>query len=341
MSVDTIVWDSGMVRIIDQCRLPEKLIYLEIDKLEDLAIAIETLQIRGAPAIGIAGAMGIVLGLQNYSAKDYEEFHQEAKKVIERLKHTRPTAINLFWALERMYKIIKDNKENLISIDKIKELLLLEALEICEEDKKLCRSIGHYGSALLEDNDIVLTHCNAGGLATSGYGTALAIIYYATEQGKKIKVYADETRPLWQGARLTTWELMQNNIDVTLISDNMAAWVMKEGRINKIIVGADRIASNGDSANKIGTYGLALLAKAHNIPFYIAAPFSTLDLSLKNGSEIPIEERNSREIWCPRGLQIAPENVKVYNPAFDVTPAELITAIITDKGIMYPPYDFS
>jgi len=244
--------------------------------------------------------------------------------------------VNLFWALDRMKAVAEANREQ--ALPRIKELLLEEALHVIEENKQECRNIGRNGAELIKDGDTILTHCNAGGLATADYGTALALIFTAQEEGKRIKVYADETRPLLQGARLTTWELLQAGIDTTLICDNMAAQVMKEGRVNLVLVGADRIAANGDTANKIGTYGLAVLAEAHNIPFYVAAPTSTFDLSLDDGSQIPIEEREAEEITCGFGKRIAPEGVKVYCPAFDVTPARLITAIVTERGVSRPPY---
>ncbi|CAI8021334.1 Methylthioribose-1-phosphate isomerase [Geodia barretti] len=306
--------------MIDQTLLPNEFKYIYCDDLPSTWEAIKSLRVRGAPAIGIAGALGAVLGIWNSAAKTYEAFAAE-------LKSARPTAVNLFWALDRISRTAEENK-----------VLLAEALEIIAEDKAMCRAIGQHGMALLNENDTILTHCNAGGLATSDYGTALAVMFSAHKAGKQIQVYADETRPLLQGARLTTWELMQAGIDVTLICDNMAAQVMKEGKIQCVIVGADRIAANGDTANKIGTYNVAILAEAHGIPFYVAAPTSTLDFALETGAEIPIEQRAAEEVTKGFGKLTAPEGVKVYSPAFDVTPAALVTAIITEKGIARAPY---
>ncbi|CAI8021332.1 Methylthioribose-1-phosphate isomerase [Geodia barretti] len=316
MAVSTIEWADGRIRMIDQTLLPNEFKYIYCDDLPSTWEAIKSLRVRGAPAIGIAGALGAVLGIWNSAAKTYEAFAAE-------LKSARPTAVNLFWALDRISRT---------------EVLLAEALEIIAEDKAMCRAIGQHGMALLNENDTILTHCNAGGLATSDYGTALAVMFSAHKAGKQIQVYADETRPLLQGARLTTWELMQAGIDVTLICDNMAAQVMKEGKIQCVIVGADRIAANGDTANKIGTYNVAILAEAHGIPFYVAAPTSTLDFALETGAEIPIEQRAAEEVTKGFGKLTAPEGVKVYSPAFDVTPAALVTAIITEKGIARAPY---
>lgn len=325
MIIETIKWEHNCLRLIDQTKLPEELVYLECSTPEMVAEAIKRLSVRGAPAIGIAAAYGVVLGVKNVEG------------TIELLAKTRPTAVNLFWALERMRRCVQAYKGN----RELKEVLLEEAIQIHQDDQEKCKKIGEYGSRLIKDGDTILTHCNAGALATGGMGTALALIYVAHEQGKGIKVFTDETRPLLQGARLTAWELMQAGIDVTLICDNMAAQVMKEGKINLIIVGADRIAANGDVANKIGTYSVAVLAKEHRIPFYVAAPTSTLDITLKDGSLIPIEERAEFEITCGFGKKTAPEGVKIYNPAFDVTPNHLIKAIITEKGIAYPPFDYS
>lgn len=339
MPIATIEWDKGKVKMIDQTKLPEELVYIHCSEVEGVWEAIKSLRVRGAPALGIAAALGTVVGIQNSPAADYSDFRKELEKVTDYLATARPTAVNLFWALERMKATAEANRGK--DISRIKEILLEEALNIIEENKQECRDMGKNGAELIKDGDTILTHCNAGGLATADYGTALALIFTAREQGKRVKVYADETRPLLQGARLTTWELMQAGIDTTLICDNMAAQVMKEGRINLVLVGADRIAANGDTANKIGTYGLAVLAEAHNIPFYVAAPTSTFDLSLNSGDKIPIEERGAEEITCGFGRRTAPEGVKVYCPAFDVTPARLITAIVTEKGIARPPYENS
>ena len=336
MPIATIEWADGKVRLIDQTLLPIELKYIECRTVEQIWEAIKVLRVRGAPAIGIAAALGTVLGVWHSSATEYETFRKELDQVVDYLATSRPTAVNLFWALERMRTVAGAHKH--LPVLDLKERLLQEAIEILQEDQAMCRSIGQHGSALVSDGMGILTHCNAGGLATADYGTALALMFAAHEQGKQIHVFADETRPLLQGARLTTWELMQADIDVTLICDNMAAQVMREGRIQCVIVGADRIAANGDTANKIGTYGVAILAKYHQIPFYVAIPTSTLDMSLTSGDQIPIEQRSDREVTTPRGVQIAPDGVQVYNPAFDVTPANLVTAIVTEKGIVYPPF---
>ncbi|MDP6111229.1 MAG: S-methyl-5-thioribose-1-phosphate isomerase [Planctomycetota bacterium] len=336
----TIEWVGGIdghVRMIDQTKLPIELVYIGCKSIEEVWDAIKQLKVRGAPAIGIAAGMGVVVGIQNSTAEDFETFEKELHQASDYLATSRPTAVNLFWALERMKGVAAASPESPIA--KIKERLLREAIEILEEDKKLCRRIGEAGAALLTDGQGVLTHCNAGGLATGEYGTALAVIFMAHEQGKNLKVYADETRPLLQGARLTSWELMQAGIDCTLICDSAAAEVMKEGRVQAVVVGADRIAANGDAANKIGTYMLSILAKEHDIPFYVAAPHSTFDLDLASGDDIPIEERASEEITEGFGRRTAPEGVKTYSPAFDVTPAKYIKAIITDRGVLYPPFD--
>lgn len=336
MEVKAIEWRNGKVIIIDQTKLPLEEIYLEISDYRELADAIKQLKIRGAPAIGIAAAFGVVLGANGIQATDSAEYREQLNKIIDELAATRPTAINLFWALDRMRKML--NSDYSLPEREIKRTLLAEAIQILEEDQQTCQLIGNHGATLLKDGDTVLTHCNAGALATGGIGTALGVIFTAVEQGKKIKVYADETRPLLQGARLTTWELMKAGIEVTLICDNMAAWVMQQRLINCVMVGADRIAANGDAANKIGTYNLAVLAKHHKIPFYVVAPTSTFDLSLKSGKEIPIEQRDREEVTRGFGRQTALDDVSVYNPAFDVTPNELITAIVSEKGIFYPPY---
>ena len=337
MSIPTIEWVDGRVRLIDQTRLPNEFKQIYCEDVNSIWEAIQSLRVRGAPAIGIAGALGAVLGIWNSEATNYADFAAELKRVTDYLATSRPTAVNLFWALNRIKETAA--KHSHLPIAELKQVLLEEALQIIEEDRAMCRAIGRHGLNLIRNDDTILTHCNAGGLATSDYGTALAIMFTAHEAGKNIRVYADETRPLLQGARLTTWELMQAGIDVTLICDNMAAQVMKEGKVQSVIVGADRIAANGDTANKIGTYSVAILAKEHEIPFYVAAPTSTLDFSLATGELIPIEQRGAEEITEGFGKRTAPEGVKVYNPAFDVTPARLITAIITEKGIARPPYD--
>jgi len=338
MVVESLIWKDGTVLIIDQTKLPVEESYLTISDYRELASAIKQLKIRGAPAIGIAGAFGVCLGANEIGTADAAEFGKQLEIIITEFAATRPTAINLFWALNRMRKIIASNSG--IKTDAMRQKLLEEAFRIRDEDRETCRLIGDHGARLLKDGDTVLTHCNAGALATGGIGTALGVIFTAAKQGKKIKVYADETRPLLQGARLTTWELMKAGIDVTLICDNMAAWVMQQGAIDCVMVGADRIASNGDAANKIGTYSLAVLAHYHHIPFYVVAPTSTFDLMLKSGEEIPIEERSSKEVTEGFGRRTAPIAVSVYNPAFDVTPHKLISAIISENGVSYPPYGF-
>ncbi len=329
----------GKVRFIDQTLLPLQIEYIETDSSVVIWKAIKNLQVRGAPAMGIAAAMGVAAALQFLDANDSEQIAKEVKNIADYLATSRPTAVNLFWALDRMRNIADRNK--LSAPDTLKKILVEEAVKIHREDVAMCRAIGEHGVTLLHDNISVLTHCNAGSLATSIYGTALAPIYVAHERGMKIKVFADETRPLLQGARLTAWELTRVGIPVTLICDSVAAQVMREGRVDMVMVGADRIASNGDTANKIGTYGLAVLAKAHGIPFYVLAPGSTLDRSLPNGTFIPIEERDASEVTEGFGKRTGPEGVSVYSPAFDVTPHNLITAIITERGVHRPPFVFS
>ena len=332
----TIEWKNNKVRIIDQTKLPAKLVYLNLSNLRQLWWAIRKLKVRGAPAIGIAASLGVVLGMRNSKAKTFAQFKKDLKAVNGYLRKARPTAVNLFWALERMEKNAFAHSQQSVSF--LKQFLLKEAQKIIQEDKAICRRMAHLGAKLVKNGDVILTHCNAGALATADYGTALGVIYEAKKQGKRIKVYADETRPVLQGARLTTWELMQHKIDVTLICDSMAADLMAKGKIDKIFVGADRIAANGDAANKIGTYNLAVLAKYHRIPFYVVAPSSSFDLRLKSGKDIPIEQRSSQEVREIFGKQIAPKKVKVYNPAFDVTPNQLISAIVTEQGIFRKPY---
>ena len=338
MPLPTIEWEgdiNGRIKLIDQTLLPLELKYVYCEDIKSIWHAIKTLMIRGAPAIGIAGAMGIVLGIKNINTSDINTFLNELKRVKDYLGSSRPTAVNLFWGLARMERVASENKNK--PVKEIKDILLKEAIKIQNEDKEICRKIGENGVALIKDGNGVLTHCNAGGLATADYGTALAVMFKAKEQGKRFKVFSDETRPLLQGARLTAWELIHAGIDVTLICDNMAAHVMKLGKIQCVIVGADRIAANGDTANKIGTYGVSILAKEHGIPFYVAAPVSTFDLNIKSGNEIPIEERSPEEVTSGFGKRTAPEGVKVFNPAFDVTPAKNITAIITEKGVINNP----
>lgn len=333
----SVRWDKDKVILLDQTKLPTETIFLEIDTIKGIWNAIKRLEVRGAPAIGIAGAFGLYLGIRNSDAKDYQSFLEEFQSHSAYLATSRPTAVNLFWALERMEQILTDNSHK--NIAEIKDVLLAEAQAILAEDELTCRKIGEHGLTLLKDGMTILTHCNAGSYATARYGTALAPIYLAQEKGWQIKVFADETRPLLQGSRLTVHELMMNGIDVTLITDSMAAYVMQKGLIDAVIVGADRVAANGDAANKIGTYGLAILAKEHGIPFYIACPTSTIDLKTAIGAEIIIEERDAAEIIQGFGKITAPPNVKVFNPAFDVTPNRYITAFITEKGIVLPPFN--
>jgi methylthioribose-1-phosphate isomerase len=334
----TIQWigdTNGFIRIIDQTLLPGRLEYRDCHSAEEVWEAIRQLRVRGAPAIGIAGAMGVVVGMKGYAGEERELYLNLLQEVCEYLASSRPTAVNLFWAIDRMRNVALKLAEQKTPAE-IHEALLCQALAIEEEDRRMCRAIGLHGASLIADHSGVLTHCNAGGLATADYGTALAVLFAAHEQGKHLHVFADETRPLLQGARLTAWELLQRGVDVTLICDSMAAQVMKEGRIHAVIVGADRIAANGDTANKIGTYAVALLAKAHGIPFYVAAPSSTFDLSLASGDAIPIEQRDPAEVTHGFGKQTAPDGVRVYNPAFDVTPHPLIAAIVTERGIIRP-----
>lgn len=337
--LNTISWigdaPTGFVRMIDQTLLPTQLNYRDCRSAEEMWEAIKSLRVRGAPAIGIAAAMGVVLGMQRFSDRARGAYWNRLREVSAYLRTSRPTAVNLYWATDRMERKVQGRTEDRPPAE-LTRLLLEEALAIEAEDRAICRAIGQVGAGLINDNQGVLTHCNAGGLATADYGTALAVLFTAAEQGRRFQVFADETRPLLQGARLTSWELQQRGIDVTLICDNMAAQVMKEGKIQVVVVGADRIAANGDTANKVGTYGVALLAQAHGIPFYVAAPSSTFDLSIPSGEHIPIEQRDPREITHGFGKQTAPDGVKVYNPAFDVTPARLISGIITEKGLIRP-----
>ena len=330
--IKTIEWKDGKVRMIDQLMLPGQEVYREFTTADEVARAIETMVIRGAPAIGVAAAMGIAVGMQTVDTDVEERFGE----ICARMARTRPTAVNLFWAIERM-------KQKFVSLrslppEKIRTELVLEAQKICVEDIESNRRMGQFGKDVVPDEATILTHCNAGALATAGYGTALGVVRAAVEAGKSVHVFADETRPYLQGARLTAWELHKDGIPVTLITDNMAGYFMHKKNVDLVIVGADRIAANGDAANKIGTYSVAVLAKTNNIPFYVAAPFSTIDLSLSTGEQIPIEERSEKEVVEIAGKRLAPEGIAVRHPAFDVTPHELITAIITDRGIARPPY---
>ena len=333
--VPTVEWHDGAVRLLDQSRLPETVAFLDCRDVESVAVAIRELKVRGAPAIGVTAAMGVALGAQSISATEYAPFAKELLTLCDRLAATRPTAVNLFWAIERMKQTLASLRSEPIAA--IKAALFKESQVILEEDIALCKAMGRHGAELIAHGQTILTHCNAGALATAGYGTALGVIRAAWEQGKQIQVIADETRPVLQGARLTAWELMQDRIPVTLITDNMAGSLMRQGKIHLCIVGADRIAANGDVANKIGTYSVAVLAKAHGIPFYVAAPYSTIDLRTKSGADIPIEQRQAQEVTTIHGSHpVAPPGVKVYNPAFDVTPAELVSGIITERGVFTP-----
>jgi len=332
MSFRTIEWRDNKVVMIDQTRLPGEEVYNEYSDFKSVAEAIRGMVIRGAPAIGVAAAMGVALGARDIVADTFDSFYQQLANVCDIMAKTRPTAVNLFWAIERMKRVAEANRDK--GLEEIRETLKEEEIRIETEDLAICMAIGRHGAALVADGATILTHCNAGGLATAGYGTALGVIRAAHEAGKNIQVFADETRPWLQGARLTAWELMKDDIPVTLIADNMAGWFMKKGEIGLCIVGADRIAANGDTANKIGTYSVAVLARENNIPFYVAAPTSTFDLTMKSGDEIPIEERHSREVTHLQGFPVAPEGIRVRNPAFDVTPAKYITGIITEKGVV-------
>ena len=334
-SFTTVGWHQGRVRLLDQRQLPDKVVYLDCADYRDIAEAIRNLSVRGAPAIGIAAAMGLALGAQSLASRDSARFQEDLTRIADELAATRPTAVNLFWALDRMKRVASSHRH--LGVDALIRQLVDESQTILDEDIAMNRAMGAIGATFIESGETVLTHCNAGALATGGYGTALGVIRAAWESGKRIRVVADETRPVLQGARLTAWELMQDAIPVTLITDNMAGALMRAGKIQRCIVGADRIAANGDVANKIGTYSVAVLAHYHAIPFYVAAPTSTLDLSIPSGAHIPIEARNPREVTHIRDVaHVAPEGVAVDNPAFDVTPAELITAIITEKGAFRP-----
>jgi len=330
MPVPTITWENDALRLIDQTLLPEEYKFIDCTDVNTVAEAIVSLRVRGAPAIGVAAAYGVVVAAQEAIAQN-ADFDSHVAASIKTLSETRPTAVNLFWALERQEKVLAEITD--LSPTEKRDRLLKEANEIFEDDKKICRELGRNGAQLLASEATVLTHCNAGGLATADYGTALAVVYAAVEAGKKVAVYADETRPLLQGSRLTAWELDQSGIDVTVICDSMAASVLRDKNIDSIVVGADRIAKNGDVANKIGTYGLAIVAKEHGVAFYVAAPLSTIDMKLDSGEQIPIEERKEEEITHGMGRQTAPKGINVYNPAFDVTPNHMVTAIITEKGV--------
>ncbi|MFC0473343.1 S-methyl-5-thioribose-1-phosphate isomerase [Halalkalibacter kiskunsagensis] len=332
--IRSVQWNKDKITLLDQRLLPQKIEYLTLSSIEDIWDAIFELKVRGAPAIGIAAAFGLALSTQQSTISNFDEFRLELKKEAAYLETSRPTAVNLFWAIKRILSVV----ENITSVQEAKEAILAEALLIEKEDEDICRSIGEYALSLFQDEDTLLTHCNAGGIATARYGTALAPFYIAKERGITLRAFASETRPVLQGARLTAWELQQLGVDVTLITDNMVAHTIQSKGINAVIVGADRIAANGDAANKIGTYGLALIAKSLGIPFYVAAPLSTIDVDTLSGADIEIEERHPDEVRTINGHLISPADINVFNPAFDVTPAELITGIITEKGIIKGDY---
>lgn len=336
MPVPTIRWENGKVTIIDQTRLPLEELYIPIENIHQMWEAIKKLRIRGAPAIGIAGAFGVYLGVKDYFGNDTAGFLDAFEQSCRYIESSRPTAVNLFWATAKLRKIVKNVEDK--NPEKLKEKILKRCIQMIEEDNEVCLAIGKNGEKLIKNGYTLLTHCNAGGLATAMYGTALSPMFLARQNGKKIHVYVDETRPLLQGARITTWELLHAGINTTLITDNMAATVLRNKKVDMIIVGADRIAMNGDTANKIGTLMLGVLAREFDVPLYVAAPISTFDPEAKSGDDIPIEERGRDEVIYFGEKQTAPENVDVYNPAFDVTPAEYITGIITEKGIIGKPF---
>ncbi len=335
MNPPTLTWSKGVVRLIDQTLLPAKLKYITCRDVKTLWHAIKTLQVRGAPALGVAAGFGVLLGIKNFKGKDRLRFEKELTAICDYIGTSRPTAVNLFNVLAEMRTVVSAHPS--ATVGELKRLLEKKALEIYEHDRRVCRQMGKHGAKFIKNGGTYLTICNAGALATVDYGTALGVFYAAKEMGKSFKVYSCETRPLLQGARLTCWELARAKIDTTLICDSMAATLMKQGKIDAVFAGADRIALNGDSANKIGTYSLAVLAKHHKIPFYIVAPTSTFDTTTKTGDGIVIEERNSQEVTCFATVPTAPKGIKVFNPAFDVTPYQLITSIITEKGILELP----
>ncbi|HLK34225.1 MAG TPA: S-methyl-5-thioribose-1-phosphate isomerase [Terriglobales bacterium] len=337
--IKTLEWTDEGVRFIDQRKLPTEETYVTCATYEEVADAIRNMVVRGAPAIGVAAAMGIALGARDADAGHVSELRRAFEQICEVMGETRPTAVNLFWAIRRMQQKFEACAE--LPVNQIRQALITEAQRMYVEDIAANEAMGRHGATLMPASGGVLTHCNAGALATCGYGTALGVIRAAVEAGKKLQVYADETRPFLQGSRLTAWELMKDGIPTTVISDNMAGAMMKQGKIGAVVVGADRIAANGDVANKIGTYTVAVLAKEHGIPFYVAAPFSTVDLETPDGSKIPIEQRSTREVTHIAGKAIAPEGVKVENPAFDVTPAKYVAAIITERGVARAPYERS
>ena len=334
----TIDREGDVVVMIDQRKLPAQEVYVRCKTAPEVARAIKTMVIRGAPAIGVAAAWGLAIGMRRSTATGTQKFAAEFQKTCDLMAATRPTAVNLFWAIERMKHAFGNAVQAGQSVDQVKDVLDREAQMIHDEDLASCRALGGFGADVVPADARILTHCNAGALATAGYGTALGVIRGAVEAGKAVAVFADETRPFMQGARLTAWELMRDGIDTTIITDNMSASLMGQGRVNFVVVGADRIAANGDTANKIGTYGVAVLAREHDIPFYVAAPLSTIDLRTPDGAHIPIEERNTREVSHIGGAQMAPTDAKIWNPGFDVTPHRFIAGIITEKGILRAPY---
>jgi methylthioribose-1-phosphate isomerase len=334
----TIEWTDAGIVMIDQRKLPSAEVYVTCTTASEVARAIKTMVIRGAPAIGVAAAMGIALGMRRSKATGTKQFATEFQKTCDMLAATRPTAVNLFWAIDRMKRTFAASAQAGSSVDEIRARLDAEARAIHDEDVASCRSMGAHGATLVPQTANILTHCNAGALATAGYGTALGVVRAAVEQGKKVAVIADETRPFLQGARLTAWELVKDGIDTTVITDNMAASMMRLGHVDLVVVGADRIAANGDVANKVGTYGVAVLAKEHGIPFYVAAPISTVDLDTPDGTQIPIEERNAKEVTHVGTSRLTPGGARIRNPAFDVTPAKYITAIVTERGIAKRPF---
>ena len=334
--IKTIEYVDGVVIMIDQTRLPLEKVFVNCKTIEDVGQAIKTMIIRGAPAIGVAAALGVSLGADTIEASSFDEFYSTMEKQCDQLGKSRPTAVNLAWAINRMKQLAKDSKN--LPISELKARLKEEALTILTEDVSINKAMGQYGQTLVKNENVILTHCNAGALATAGFGTALGVIRASMNAGKNIRVLANETRPFLQGARLTAWELKEDNIPVKLITDSMCGFFMKNKKVDLVVVGADRIAANGDIANKIGTYMVAVLAKENNIPFYVAAPVSTLDLSLASGDEIPIEERSAEEVVNINKIRVAPEGIEVAHPAFDITPNKLVTAIITEDGIAYPPF---
>lgn len=333
--IEPVAWQAGKVRLLDQTTLPETVRYVEMSDWREVAESIRTMVVRGAPAIGCTAALGLALGARSIITESREGFMERVRVMADVFRASRPTAVNLFWAVDRLLDVARTTDGNAVDM---KDAMLTEALSMLAEDVEINRRMGRFGAALMPDTVTILTHCNAGALATAGYGTALGVVRAAVEAGKQVQVFADETRPRLQGMKLTAWELAQDGIPVTVIADNMAASLMREGRVDCVVVGADRIAANGDTANKIGTYPLAVVARYHRVPFYVAAPASTFDMALSAGEQIPIEQRDSREMTHIDGVRIAPEGVPTLNPAFDVTPAELVTAFITERGVIYPPY---